>query len=99
MNAKPFTFDDLIAEMRRLEENAIPRLKSVWFHPDDYAELEKVARIACVYPSNGAGMALDCIGYDGVLLFKDDRVERGKPWYDPPEAAPRTTSPQPKEGT
>lgn len=72
------------------EEHVRPRLKSVWFHPDDYAELERVVREVAIYPAADVLpiRLVSALWIDGVTVYKDACVERGKPWYDPPEGAP-----------
>lgn len=82
------TVESLLETGRLIEEANGPPLRSVRVHPDDYAELERQIAPRCAYPSDDVAPR-GAMGLDGVLIFKDEYVERGKPWYDPPQAAQR----------
>jgi len=72
------------------DEHARPRLRSVRLHPDDYAELERTVReVATSAAADVLPIRLvSSLWVDGVTVYRDAAVKRGKPWYDPPEGAP-----------
>jgi hypothetical protein len=97
----PITFEDLLETMRELAEHNRPRLRSVFLHPLDYDQLEAAAKKVATYPDSGPPLGPGMIVFDGVVVISHPWVERGVPWYDPPEAVgrvfvPRATAAEPR---